>query len=56
MTLSTLVKEIGAPGKNQRPTTSHEQTLSYYFVLSTPRHTTTTTTNPILLCFVPECR
>jgi hypothetical protein len=44
MTLSTLVKEIGAPGENQRPNASHKQTLSYYFALSTPRHAITTTT------------
>lgn len=48
------MKEIGAPGENQRPAASHKQTLSYYFVLSTPRHTITTTTTPVLLCFVPE--
>ena len=31
-----LVEETRVPGENHRPVTSHLQTLSHYFALSTP--------------------
>ena len=33
-----LMEEIGVPGENHRPATSHWRTLSRNVVLSTPRH------------------
>jgi hypothetical protein len=32
-----LMEETAVPGENHRPATSHWQTLSHNFVLSTPR-------------------
>ena len=40
-----LVEETGVPGENQRPATSHWQTLSHNVISSTPRMSGTRTHN-----------